>query len=274
MSFNNSCVDENQLGMLKSDLEQRQLLIRSKTFADTCDFVICHAYVDLNNLQKPKKTPKRIFVTGEYHVFEQALKLLMSFDEKYELVYHRSDAPFDVYKFEVIRPYVTRIWAENAEVNHPIIQKLPIGFDDKNTPIRLNKPKDILVYVNLGLYNEYELKFAMARHIRQRVYDYFRNKPWAVVDETPIPYAEFNDKLNRSQFVACPMGFGIDTMRFYEAAWVGATPIITSSPIDDVHREFHPLIVDSFEDVTENMLLSYNRRIAEDELFMVDRWIN
>lgn len=248
-------------------------LICSKTFADTCDYVICHTYVDINKLKKPNKTPKRIFITGEYTVFERALNLLTSFDEKYELVYHRSDAPFDIYKFEVIRPYVTRIWAENSLVNHPIIQKLPLGFDDKNTPTRLDRPKDILVYVNLGLYNKYEVKFAMARRIRQKVYDYFRNKPWAVVDETPIPFEEFNDKLNRSQFVVCPMGFGIDTMRFYETAWVGATPIITSSPLDDIHSMFHPLIVDSFDDVTEEMLLTHKRCAVEDELFTVDKWI-
>lgn len=250
------------------------MLIRSKAFADTCDFVICHAYGDVHALRKPAKTPKRIFVTGEYAVFERALPLLTSFDEKYELVYHYSDAPFDVYKFEVIRPYVSRIWAENCEVRHPMVRTLPLGFDDAKTPRRLDVAnKDILVYVNLGLYNARELKFAMARRIRQRVYDHFRDKPWAVVDETPVPFEEFNDKLNRAQFVVCPMGFGIDTMRFYESAYVGATPIVTDGPLGDVHREFHPLVVDSFEDVTEEMLRAHERRVADDAVFTVERWL-
>lgn len=251
------------------------MLIRSKAFADACDFVICHAYADLNTLHKPEKTPKRIFVTGEHAVFERALPLLTSFDEKYELVYHYSDAPFDIYKFEVIRPYVSHVWAQNCEVTHPMVTKIPLGFSDKSTPRRLggDAPKDILVYVNLGLYNPHELKFAMCRRIRERVYAHFRDKPWAVVDETPIPFEEFTDKLNRSQFVVCPMGFGVDTHRFYESAWVGATPIVTPSPlVDEVHREFNPLVVDSFEDVTEDVLRAHARERPSDESFTITRW--
>lgn len=250
-------------------------LISSKHFTECCDFIACHAYVDLTTLRKPEKTPKRIFVTGEYNVFERALDLLTSFDEKYELVYHYSDPPFDRYKFEVIRPYVSRIYAQNCEFDHPLARKLPLGFPDKNIPTRRPPPapKDILVYVNLGLYNPHELKFAMARRIRERVYAHFRDKPWAVVDETPVAYEEFADKLNRSAFAVCPMGFGIDTHRFYEAAWVGATPIITPSGLHDVHAEFHPLVVDSFEDVTEDMLRAHERKLANDDVFKIDHWI-
>ena len=249
-------------------------LISSKTFADACDFVICHAYGDLGNIRKPEKTPKRIFIAGEYSVFERALPLLTSFDDKYELVYHYSDPSFDRFKLEVIRPYVTRIYAQNCEFDHPLVKKLPLGFPDGKVPQRLSCPKDILCYVNLGLYNEHELKFAMSRRIRQRVYDYFRDKPWAVVDETPIPFEEFSEKLNRAQYVVCPMGFGLDTMRFYESAWVGATPIVTNSGIErDVHRKFHPLVVDSFEDVTEDMLRGHERQVAGEDAFKVDFWL-
>jgi hypothetical protein len=250
-------------------------LISSKTFADACDFVICHAYGDLGNIRKPEKTPKRIFIAGEWSVFERALPLLTSFEDKYELVYHYSDPSFDRFKFEVIRPYVTKIYAQNCEFDHPMVKKLPLGFPDGKVPRRTTgQKKDILCYVNLGLYNDRELKFAMSRSIRQRVYDYFREKPWATVDETPIPFEEFSEKLNRAQYVVCPVGFGLDTMRFYESAWVGATPIVTHSGIEgDVHREFNPLVVDSFEDVTEELLRTHERRVAGDEVFEVDFWL-
>lgn len=250
-------------------------LISSKTFADACDFVICHAYGDLGNIRKPTTTPKRIFVAGEWSVFERALPLLTSFEDKYELVYHYSDPSFDRFKFEVIRPYVTKIYAQNCEFDHPMVKKLPLGFPDGKVPRRTTgQKKDILCYVNLGLYNDRELKFAMSRSIRQRVYDYFREKPWATVDETPIPFEEFSEKLNRAQYVVCPVGFGLDTMRFYESAWVGATPIVTHSGIEgDVHREFNPLVVDSFEDVTEELLRTRERRVAGDDVFEVDFWL-
>jgi hypothetical protein len=251
-------------------------LISSKTFADACDFVICHAYGDLGRVCKPAKTPKRIFVAGEYSVFERALPLLTSFEDKYELVYHYSDPSFDRFKFEVIRPYVTKIYAQNCEFDHPMVKKLPLGFPDGKVPRRVEGPrnKDILCYVNLGLYNDRELKFAMCRSIRQKVYEYFRDKPWATVDEAPIPFEEFSEKLNRAEYVVCPVGFGLDTMRFYESAWVGATPIVTHSGIEeDVHREFNPLVVDSFEDVTEELLRTHERRIAGDDKFNVDFWL-
>lgn len=248
-------------------------MISSKSFAKTCDLVVCHAYSDMYVEPVPTKTPKRIFITGEHYLFERFLSKLSRFENKFELVYHYSDAPFDRYKFEAIRPYVTKIYAENCEIEHPMIERLPLGFVDDKVPKSLQLSRDILCYVNLGLYNDRELKFVNCRAIRQRVLDYFKSQPWAVVDETPIPFDDFISKLNRSQYVVCPMGFGLDTTRFYEASYVGATPIVTRSGIESVHRRFKPLIVESYEDVSLNLLTNHTRERADPSLFYVDTWI-
>lgn len=247
--------------------------ISAKSFAKTCDLVICHAYHEMYVEPVPEKTPKRIFITGDHQLFERFLHKLSSFKEKFELVYHYSDAPFDRHKFEAIRPYVTKIYAVNSEIAHPMIQRLPIGFMDDKVPRSLNLPRDILCYVNLGLYNTRELKFVNCRAIRKRVLDYFKGQPWAVVDEARIPFDEFMEKLNRSEYVVCPVGFGLDTHRFYEASYVGATPIVTRSAIEDVHRRFKPLIVESYEDLSLNFLRSRGRESPDQSLFHAETWI-
>ena len=251
-------------------------LICSKSFAKTCDLIIClqsHPYSQMYK-ELTTKTPKRVFITGDNYIFERSLPLLTSFEEKYELVYHCSDTPFDRYKFETIRSFVSTIYAENCEISHPLIQRVPLGFVDDKIPRRVKMTRDILCYVNLGLYNDKEAKFVNCRAIRKRILAFFKTKPWAVVDETPIPFEEFNEKLNRSEFVVCPMGFGIDTTRFYESAWCGATPIITHSGLDEMHRVFKPLIVESYEDVDERLLTEQVRREPVPDVFRLDYWIN
>jgi hypothetical protein len=49
-------------------------MISSKEFAKECDLVLCPRYN--TNLEFPENTPKRVFITGEYGIFEQSLKYL------------------------------------------------------------------------------------------------------------------------------------------------------------------------------------------------------
>jgi len=69
------------------------------------------------------------------------------------------------------------------------------------------------------------------------------------------------------------MGFGIDTHRFYESVWLGCTPIVISSGLDDLYKKFGALIVDSWDEVTEEVLASHEKVEVPDELFKVTEYL-
>lgn len=246
-------------------------MITSKLIAEQCDFVICPRYNQ--NIVIPKETPKRVFITGEQGVFEQCLAHLKNFKDKYELVYHCTDRSFDRFDFECIRPYVTHIWAVNCEIEHPMITQTPLGFSDAHIPEVIDAEKDILCYLNVGLPNTHEHKFIRYRSLREDCIKHFKEQPWCTV-EGNVPQETFNLKLNRSKFVICPMGFGIDTHRFYEAVLLGCTPIVTSSGLDSLYRKYNALIVDSWSDVTEELLLNHEHKAVPKYLFDVDHFLH
>lgn len=246
-------------------------MISSKEFKDKCDLVICPRYNP--SIQIPSVTPKCIFITGENGVFEQCIQYLKKFQDTYDLVYHCTDRTFDRFDFECVRPYVKHIWAVNCEINHPMITQLPLGFSDKHVPKQTNVNKDILCYMNVGLPNTQELKFIRYHSLRSDCITRFKTKSWCTV-ESGISQDEFDDKLNRSKFVICPMGFGIDTHRFFESVWLGCTPIVVSTGLDTLYRKYNALIVDSWEDVTEELLLNHEHKAIPEHLFDVNYFFN
>ena len=69
------------------------------------------------------------------------------------------------------------------------------------------------------------------------------------------------------------MGFGIDTHRFYEAVLLGCTPIVTSPGLDSLYQKYNALIVDSWSDVTEELLLNHEHKAVPKYLFDVDHFL-
>jgi hypothetical protein len=99
-----------------------------------------------------------------------------------------------------------------------------------------------------------------------------KRRSWCTLEDN-IPFDSFNERMNRSKFVVCPMGFGIDTHRFYEAAWLGCTPIVITSGLDDLYKKFGALIVDSWDEVTEELLSRHEKVEVPDFLFKVEDYI-
>lgn len=249
------------------------MFINSRNFSNICDVVVCPNLNMAKNLEL--ENPKRIFITGEWCCFEQLLKYLKSFKNKYELVYHCSDSSFDRFKFESIRKNVTHIYAENCEIEHPMITQLPLGFhQDYKEPDRQGIPfhnRTILCYLNVGLYND-ELKFVKSKIIRQECLDFFRQKDFVKI-ESNVSREHFFNSVNNSKFVVCPPGYGLDTFRFYESSYLGSVPIVLSSGLDSLYKKYNAIIVDSWEEITEEFLLKYSYVPPDEELFKVENFI-
>ncbi len=61
-------------------------------------------------------------------------------------------------------------------------------------------------------------------------------------------------RIQKSYFVFCPEGAGIDTHRTFEALYLGAIPIVTRSRVTEELSKYFPLaILDKWEDFNPNM---------------------
>lgn len=71
-----------------------------------------------------------------------------------------------------------------------------------------------------------------------------------------IPATVIYDKTLESRYALCPRGCGVDTHRFYECIYLGSTPIVTrtNTVFDRLYAAFPCLVVERWEDVTEELL--------------------
>jgi hypothetical protein len=175
------------------------------------------------------------------------------------LVLHHSDRTVDSLIIEAVRPYCRLILSQNCEVRLPTVRSLPIGigFDDRRpgVPLSLDEsvlnhiramdvPRDIDVLVNFGVHNNNEFKFNLVRAVRNKCLAAFPGKH----DTEWYSKEDFFKRIRRSKYVICPMGFGIDTHRFYEVAYLGARPVVITSGLDDMHRMFGAVILKEWTD--------------------------
>ncbi len=217
---------------------------------------------------------KSIFIYGAFHAFEYFVDVLKKtkLNNKIKLIYQGADESFDRTCLESVKDICTHIYAQNCEINHPMITKIPVGFLNGNTPKRLEVDKDILCYVNFSIHSGRYFEYVKQQRIRQNCLDFFKTKDWAFVDNK-ITFEEYNEKINKSKFIVCPLGIGIDTIKVYEAAYVGATPIVITTGLDDLYEKYGALIVNDWSEVTEELLKNHKHKKVSDELFEVEYFI-
>ena len=64
----------------------------------------------------------------------------------------------------------------------------------------------------------------------------------------------FYRMISMSRFVLSPHGSGLDCYRTYEALYLGSYPVVQTSSLDEMFSDLPVLIVNSWSDVTENLL--------------------
>jgi hypothetical protein len=201
-------------------------------------------------------------------------------------VIHGSDRPFTVQMFEAIKPLVNHVYALHCEFDHAMVTKIPLGFPDTAKKILqfhnkipldqslfVKSEKTNLCYLNLSIYTE-EAKFFNCRLLRVHCINAFKDKPWVSGDNKKLPLGDFLKKLSTFKFCICPTGFGLDTHRFYEAAKVGCRPIVVTSPLDIIYKQFGALIVNDWSEVTQELLESQPEYTLDPKVFECDYWVN
>lgn len=139
---------------------------------------------------------------------------------------------------------------------------LPLKYEKKLLKIIKNSPtfssRKSLIYCNY--------QFSLNNQDREdclnsvdKKYCYFLKKR--------IPYLENFKKQSKFKFVLAPFGEGIDTHRVWEALLFGNIPIVKSSPLDKLYKNFPVLIVKSWKDLTYKRLMFAEKKFNNNSYF-------
>jgi len=250
------------------------MLITAPNFMRECDVVIDPSFGPFNISQNLSN--KIVFLNTDY--FEKVIPYLTK-ASNVTLIVHHSDRFFDRIMFESIRANVKHVFARNCDFLHPMITQIPIGFVD-SPPIpgpymtktrvddsilkkfrNLEIEKDTYVYTNVSIHGEEE-KFFPVNALREACTKVYPNSE-------KVSFERYMIMLRRAKYVPCPMGFGIDTHRFYEAAYMKARPVVITSCLDAMYRMFGAVILQSWSDP----LPEWTEPDVREELFHTNFWL-
>ena len=94
-------------------------------------------------------------------------------------------------------------------------------------------------------------------HERRKNIELLYNNDFCIISKNKLSFNDYMEEINKYKFVLCPRGNGIDTHRFCEILLMGSVPIVESSGLDDLYKNFPCIILNSFNDININLLNLY-----------------
>lgn len=141
-------------------------------------------------------------------------------------------------------------------INEEKFYPLPIGIKNRNSE------QEDLQYIKNMQKNELEKKHLAYLNISLGTYPYEREKVHQMFHRMPYcynaskkPYKGYLKDIKTSKFVFSPRGNGLDCYRTWEAILMGSIPIVKSSYLNPLLEDLPVLIIDNWEEVTEDFLL-------------------
>ncbi|MFY0606652.1 MAG: hypothetical protein JXR10_08050 [Cyclobacteriaceae bacterium] len=189
--------------------------------------------------------------------------ILPQIKQPFVLITHNGMTPdWSKYEHHLEDERMLAWYGKNLIYDHPKSHTIPLGVTNRRDPherggnqdfwneLRAESvEKDILCYVNVGIGHKKQARYEN----RLKTVNYFKAQSFAtcVGERSWLQYAR---EMHRSKFVIAPPGEALDTFRLWEALYLGAIPIVTSTPLDPMYRELPVWIVEDWEEVTESAL--------------------
>ncbi len=176
-------------------------------------------------------------------------------------------------------PMVKAIWVQNLirPSIHPKLHNLPIGLDyhtlsynvgehawgESNVPpvkqehelLRMQRMIPVIYDCKPRCVTNFQLAMNMPRRevFRIPAYEALKDKPF--VEFLPaMPRSQFWQSIGDAAFVISPPGNGVDCHRTWEALCISRIPIVQRTGIESLFDNLPVLVVDSYEDVTQDLL--------------------
>jgi hypothetical protein len=175
---------------------------------------------------------------------------------------------------ELLSPVSLGFFVQNNLYDYPHIHSMPIGIRDceKVFPIHQGFSHDYLFNEGLHIVDKEYLClmcFSYSHDERLRCYSELKEKPFVInlndgsYEQQPsihcgkVPVWINYQYTHKSIYTLSPRGCGEDCHRFYEAIYLDSIPIVkrTNTAFDKLYHVFPCLIVDDWNEVTEELLL-------------------
>jgi hypothetical protein len=219
------------------------------------------------------------------------VKILPQIKTKFILLLNTCDNSFPTcmkkitYKKLIDSQYLVHIFAQNCLIsNHKKITQIPIGLDLHSLAYGKNRfgeqktsCSDQEKKLNEVKNNTFSQKLIKAcvdfKHIdsmkgKNNMKDFFgedrteicyklQNKSCVDFFENKLPRSKLWLKKSAYAFSICPPGNGIDTHRVWEDLILGIIPIVKTTPLDPLYKQFPIVIVDDWNKITQENLESW-----------------
>jgi hypothetical protein len=194
--------------------------------------------------------------------------IIKDYEKPFILLSHNGDIGFNQSDIDNCPKCIKKWFGQNINaINTDSIISLPIGLERPHWSkhrygIHSHKHNKIYEYSkkecgkNKMCYINFNPKTSKSK--RQWIVPHFTNKKWVFIRMGGISgnIDHYFKDCKESHFVICPDGNGIDCHRNWEMLYIGVTPIIERSYFHEkIYGDLPVLIVDSFKDLNENLLL-------------------
>ncbi|MBA3752149.1 hypothetical protein H0X06_05170 [Candidatus Dependentiae bacterium] len=154
-----------------------------------------------------------------------------------------------------------------CEYAHPKFCPIPLGIFQEKKYYHHRKnlthyfsslrqiPKEKLLYMNFG-----DVKGKKAE--RAEVGKIFSAVEYCFKAEKRLPFLEYMQQMSECKFTLSPPGYGPDCYRTWEALLVGSIPIVKTSHLDRLFKDLPVLIIDRWDEITEDFLESAYKRFS------------
>jgi hypothetical protein len=254
--------------------------LTSDTLRSFCDHIFDETRIPFDT--EAVKDGDTIYVIGpflEQFIYDVSPKI----QAKYILVSHFGPIKVPGSATQFLKSENLAFWVSLNIVDplqNPKFVPIPVGLAPKNihyadlsiVETLINSPKKEkkhLLYLNHW--------DGTNQNERNGIRNLFENKKYCYVSERK-PFAGYMEDLASSYFVISPPGAGLDCYRNWEAMLVDCIPIVLHSPLDYLFEDLPVLIIDDWNELTEDFLLQKLKEISAKpynrEKLFAEYWLN
>jgi len=158
-------------------------------------------------------------------------------------------------------PKNLKMWfGQNVNVKHDRIQSIPIGLENSEWFVEIDKRKlitEAMLRTDAGYENMVYANFNINTNKldRQYAYDCVKNYKWCTPDMcvNGTDFKKYVNSIRNHAFVLCPDGNGIDTHRLWETLYVGSIPIVKRSINTRFYEDLPILMVNDWSEVKDTI---------------------
>ena len=257
-------------------------------YALNCDMLFTRRLPGVDqdiNLVNNLKTGDKIFISVLQHEIPINLNTLVELLMKKNIqvyFYLMSEPIVPLVVIQMLFPVSLGFYLNNNVYNHPLIHGMPIGIRDCGKVCSMHEgfTHDYLHTEGLKTVTKEYLAllcFTYSHRERHRCYQQLKDKkfvlnlndgtyekqPSALCGKVPV-WINY-EYTHKSFYVLSPRGTGEDCHRFYEAIYLDSIPIVkkTNTPFDKMYDVFPCLVVNDWNEITEDLLLANKERCIQ-----------